>query len=260
LFLIANKYALFRNTRHGQRTAHSAAKGGQSMVKLIAVVLPEQCETAAKNGFYTMATGWSANRDSFFRPKNELRCNIICVNISNDFGEGPSFAEMLVSECKRVGARGVFFDFNNGDLTDRLNTAALNLISQGFEVYSPIELAAERAVTTDAEISSARVSTPRAVFIKYRRSQTVMFNTGVSNKHDITERELSLLISVHNPQIYYSSELCSNYFTIRDKDKSFFIVFDDNKSIRARLELAESRSYLCCFMLYQDALAFKSGQ
>lgn len=230
------------------------------MVKLIAVVLPEQCEEALKNGLYVMATGWAANHDGFFRPKNELRCNIIYVNISESFNDDSLLAEMLLSECKRVGARGVFLDFKDNGLTDKLALAALKLITQGMTVYSPKDLGAEGVIIADSDLSSVPTSSPRAAFIKYRRSQTVMFNTGVSNKHDIAQSELSLLISANKPQINYSSELCSNYFTIRDKDKSFFIVFDDNKSIRARLLLAESRGYSTCFMLYQDAIAFKSGE
>lgn len=228
------------------------------MIKLTAVSSPSECSKAARYGTSVMSTGWSAGAEGLYRPRLDVRCDIICVNFPESPGDGSALPDALASECKRVGANAVFFDFDSGDLSDIIGKAASALMARGFEAYAPREVPAPGLIITDGDVLPHQ-KPPRAVFLKYRRTRTVMYNTGAADKHDLSEDELASIIASGTPRASYSPELSANYFTLRDKDKSFFIVYDDNKTIQARLELAESRGYQRCFMLLKDIAAF-NGQ
>ena len=60
-------------------------------------------------------------------------------------------------------------------------------------------------------------------------------------------------------QVYYSQALCANYFTYRDGGQdTHFVLFDDEKSLMRKCELAEKAGVGSIFALYQEAAPFFS--
>lgn len=60
----------------------------------------------------------------------------------------------------------------------------------------------------------------------------------------------------HDSTIFFSSELCANYFTYGDESGSYFVLFDDKNTFLRKLELLESIQITDRFVLYPDAETF----
>lgn len=65
--------------------------------------------------------------------------------------------------------------------------------------------------------------------------------------------ELKSLMQIHSSQSFYSSELCSNYFTYSDSSgNAHFVLFDDARSIADKINLANSLAYDSAFIIYHQ--------
>ncbi len=56
----------------------------------------------------------------------------------------------------------------------------------------------------------------------------------------ITEQQLQALLSRSEIQPFYSSDLCTNYFTYHTHEGSRFVLFDDARSLSSKAKLCES--------------------
>ncbi len=62
-------------------------------------------------------------------------------------------------------------------------------------------------------------------------------------------------------QVYFSSALCANYFTYRDADKvTHFVLFDDEKSLARKCELADKAGVRHIFALAQEISMYDPAQ
>ena len=81
---------------------------------------------------------------------------------------------------------------------------------------------------------------------------------GQGRAQPLTREELRGLLE-HGAQVYYSQALCANYFTYRDGGQdTHFVLFDDEKSLMRKCELAEKAGVGSIFALYQEAAPFFS--
>ncbi|MBQ1351699.1 MAG: hypothetical protein IIY71_03165 [Oscillospiraceae bacterium] len=69
----------------------------------------------------------------------------------------------------------------------------------------------------------------------------------------LTPEALFSLRQVHAPSVFFSSELCSHYFTyLNSASHAHFVLFDDGDSMRKKLQLARSLGIREALLFYPD--------
>lgn len=64
------------------------------------------------------------------------------------------------------------------------------------------------------------------------------------------------LVEKLHPNIFFSSELCANYFTYRKDGRAHFVLFDDARSIQRKLALGKRLGVRCAFLFYPEVETF----
>ncbi len=68
----------------------------------------------------------------------------------------------------------------------------------------------------------------------------------------LSNESLSLLRTRVRPDLYWSSDLCTRYFTYSEQGQPHFVLFDDGESLRAKLRLAEELGLCRCLVAWGD--------
>ncbi|GHV17715.1 hypothetical protein FACS189425_04570 [Clostridia bacterium] len=74
----------------------------------------------------------------------------------------------------------------------------------------------------------------------------------------VSRSELSQLMSARRPAIFFSNELCANYFTYKDaRSATHFVLFDDEESIAKKLRLGRELGLHGAILLYSEIMGSK---
>lgn len=68
----------------------------------------------------------------------------------------------------------------------------------------------------------------------------------------LKQEELSRILSDRSPATFYSSELCARYFTYTENGHSHFLIFDDEDTIRQKLNYGKKHHLTAAFLLYPE--------
>ncbi len=163
--------------------------------------------------------GWRAEVGALLCPKRRCSCELLHIEICE---VSPGLEEAILAECKKCGARGVFLDADG--LSQAITELAEALEKAGLSVFSSVNCG--KFVSPEG---------PDNVFLAPRRQKTVITQYGPGRKFTLSSRELEKLMSDFSPRESYSAELGANYFTIKRRNESVFVVYDTPETFRQRL-------------------------
>ena len=72
----------------------------------------------------------------------------------------------------------------------------------------------------------------------------------------MTATAFQALVQKLHPNVFFSGELCANYFTYRTDGRTHFVLFDDLRSIQRKLALGERLGVQCAFLFYPEVETF----
>jgi len=222
--------------------------------RLIAVLSPEDSKKALETGCKTMIVGWAADGGGVVRPAGRFLCDLICLDVNTR--SLSDVAELLVGECRAVGAKGIFIN-PKGTVPEAAELEAFMRVFKirGLKIYMPKTICTPGAIAvselsaSEHELSAASDS---AVFLRALCKKTVVPKIGTAVSKNIHFPELTSLIERFSPRIYNSSELGAKYFTCKDGSDTIFCVFDDRESFRRKIELMRSNGVSECFVLWNE--------
>lgn len=94
---------------------------------------------------------------------------------------------------------------------------------------------------------------PRLALQVERNSEDFLLPSPDGAGVPLTNAELERLIKELKPSVFFSPELCTHYFTYKDRGgKSHFVLFDNAGSIKMKLGCAEKNNIGEAFLLYPE--------
>lgn len=195
------------------------------------------------------------------------------ILILSDDGTGvpdaPVFLRMLEGELTRQGFCGIFADFDSfspklSALLESIDALAVRRRSVLYvpELYAP--QTPDACVLTGSDVVAGsyrfrleeqlgRYESRMALELVPVREDFALPSQGQGRR--MREGELDALLA-RGVTPYYSDELCLNYFTYVDKARvTHFVVYDDAKSLRRKMEIARRMGIEKIFALYAELRA-----
>lgn len=68
----------------------------------------------------------------------------------------------------------------------------------------------------------------------------------------LTHAELDALRERHTPTVFFSAELCANYFSYAEDGRLHFVLFDTVETLRRKMQLARERGIETAFLQYPE--------
>lgn len=198
------------------------------------------------------------------RKKTNLPTETADIIVISAEGISAHAARAIAGEAARMKAHGIFLDASD-TLPPQLSDA---LSKEGFDVFTPFFKGVPKSAipVVEAEVSGGSIAEylskvsslfPRfAVSIKkgaYDFSLPAIQKT----PRELTQVELSSLISRIEPDIFFSPHLCCKYFLYPTaEDDVRLVLFDDAETISGKLRLAKkhgaSHAFLVCSNISDD--------
>lgn len=179
--------------------------------------------------------------------------------------------EQLIAECMHAQAAGLFADFERDTPPVRAFLSRLDQAchEQGLAFFLPATraedtthawLLAETAVSGGSlrdYFGELRASYGARVAAALKPvSQDFCLPSPDSAGQVLSAAEREALLARTGAQTFFSRELCARYFTYMDADgNGHFVLFDDETTIRAKLDLLDSIGIPYVFALYPDVRA-----
>lgn len=227
--------------------------------RLIAVLTPEDSKKAIETGVRTMIVGWAVGSEGVVRPAGRFLCDVVHVDVGSSGIAG--FAELMVGECRAVGARGIFIN-PKGRVPDADDLEAFlrAFKSRGIRVYMPEKLCSPGVIAVRETLGGERdaLEPGMAIFLRAMCKKTVVPKMGTAASKNIPFSELSELIGHFSPRVYSSSELGAKYFSCKAGSDTIFCVFDDRESFRRKIERAREKGVSDCFVLWSELKALEN--
>lgn len=178
----------------------------------------------------------------------------------------PRLQQALAAECRRRGYRGILADLPPNAARSLL-PAFSGLCQQGFAVFLPPEAARDlpgSRVILPGSLSGgnldAMLESYAEIWGKHRlcldlqrcRHRFSMPSFDPQGR-PLTRPELQKLLDTHHPPVFFSSALCTQYFTLQDEKNGWYLVlFDDACSAGKRLQRMAEWGVPTCFLLYSE--------
>lgn len=234
--------------------------------------MPKEAPSAARSGFTLGYMGYRITagrlmRDAGLHMSGGLP--ILCdAGVNEDSFDLKRFARDTFAELELKKAVGLVADFARDTPRTREIIAELSRITsrRGVPLYAP-EALADAAEGICAILPSAliegslkeRLQTAAAKIsggIALEIIPTRMDYTLPVERHEgkrLTEAELTALINDLQPMSFFSTELCTKYFTYIASDRSaHFVLYDDASTIVQKLRLADACGAKASFLLYAE--------
>lgn len=184
-------------------------------------------------------------------------------------GKAEPFCQEVVRECSARNFQGVFCDFDAPAvpvLERAVTLLAPTFQQRGWNLYVPQSYAenktAKVVVPTALSGGSLRHHLREAID-SYGRERVVLglqwscedFSLPAKNGSGVplSADELTALKQKRRPNIYFSDDLCANYFTYMPTgERPHFVLFDDAASMGKKLALARELGIQEAFLPYPD--------
>lgn len=185
-------------------------------------------------------------------------------------GKAEPICQEVVRECAARNFQGVFCDFEGVPLPILERVVTLlgqTLQNRGWSFYIPMSYATcsssgKVVVPTALSGGSLRHHLREAIDI-YGLERVAIglqwscedFSLPAKNGSGVplAASELTDLCKKRHPNIYFSNDLCANYFTyMRTGESPHFILFDDAQSMRKKLDLAREMGIREAFLPYPE--------
>lgn len=217
--------------------------------ELIAAAAPSEVRSAASDGFPVMEIGWKITDGVLYRPSDAVKCDLICCSSNDKYHSG--HAVTLVSECRNLGARGIFLDFE-GYVPSPLDISYFGRSQLAFYINGAAPFARSVFRIPFGENWLGSVPEGSAALISRTCRETRIPRIGSPVSRTLSEESLKASIAKYKPTICRSKALCADYFYASDGDETVFTVFDSAESLAEKLSLLHSRGVGECFFIYSE--------
>ncbi len=183
-------------------------------------------------------------------------------------GDPGPFCREVVQECAARQFSGVLCDLEGGytaALSRLLERLGQVCVQQGLTCYVP-EIFGEKVPSARVLLSSAlsggtlaqrleeaagRFGRERVVLAVERASMDFSLPSPSGTGTELNRRELAELRARLSPAVFFSTELCAQYFTYTSRRSgTHFVLFDDAASIRRKLAVARRHGVRFALMAY----------
>jgi len=183
-------------------------------------------------------------------------------------GDPGPFCREVVQECAARQFSGVLCDLEGAPadpLARLLERLGQSCARQGLTCYVP-EAFGERVPTARVLLSSAlsggtlsqrleeaagRFGRERVVLAVERTAMDFSLPAPRGTGAELSRRELAELRSRLSPAVFFSTELCAQYFTYTSRrNEAHFVLFDDGASIRRKLAVARRHGVRFAILAY----------
>lgn len=179
-------------------------------------------------------------------------------------------AHALPRHPRRVHAHrfgGVLADFEGGAREDRLpflSRLGAMLAQSGRRLYAPERFAVpEASVLICTALSggtlrerlsdaAARYGTQRIALDCQRLAMDFVLPCRSGEGTPLTPEELASLRERCGAAVFFSEELCANYFSYTAQGRAHFVLFDTAETLRCKLRLGRERGMETAFLMYPE--------
>lgn len=202
-----------------------------------------------------------------------LRSGLMLIDSSGFNGQGGNIIDLcrqIIRECSVRNFDGIILDFEGNThalLEQVIGKLASITAPRGWPLYVPEEYAhcsdKTRIIIPSALSGGSlqqRLSDACGQFGAHRVALGVQriaedFTLPSSNGRGkpLTREELRRYIHTKNPSVYFSDELCAQYFTYSShRDGAHFVLFDNAGSIRKKIQIARSLGLIACIFAWPE--------
>ena len=174
-------------------------------------------------------------------------------------------AQAVMWECRRKKYHGTVLDFEAAPTSDHLRfaKAIANLSStSGLSLYIPEKCAVPGSIPLiNTAISGGSLSDRLQNFIG--RNGTAALDTqrlcmdfslpapsGMGRP--FRPEQLTAMLHQWNPPVYFSQDLCAKYFTFTNCGQTHLILYDDQDTLRQKLQTGSSLGFRAAFLMYPE--------
>lgn len=182
-------------------------------------------------------------------------------------------ASELFSECALFGFRGVFAAVEEEPqqkLTEIFEYLGASLSAHRIPLIVPITYASlckNTSYYASTSISGGSLQEYlQSLLLTVDASKLYLEHPVTNNKfamptlsgngHGITPKEAEEILARQEVQAFYSPELFLNYCTYRENGEPHFLLFDDERTLRAKIELGQKLGVAGQFLLYRECKEF----
>ena len=173
----------------------------------------------------------------------------------------------ILGECHAHRFGGVLADFEGGAREDRLpflSRLGAMLAQSGRRLYVPERFAVpEASVLICTALSggtlrerlsdaAARYGTQRVALDCQRLAMDFVLPCRSGEGTPLTPEELSARRESCGAAVFFSEELCANYFSYTAQGRAHFVLFDTAETLRCKLRLGRERGMETAFLMYPE--------
>ncbi|GHU89637.1 hypothetical protein FACS1894202_08190 [Clostridia bacterium] len=166
-----------------------------------------------------------------------------------DDSEPSDFCRAVLAECRERGFSGILPDFEHP-----LPRVLTELAKSDTELLVPFNTGITAGSLKNRLEKSVKAHGAERVILDIERiARDITLPSPEGLGVPISRSELSQLTSARRPAIFFSNELCSNYFTYKDAHAAtHFVLFDDEASIAKKLRLGKELGLRGAVLLYSE--------
>lgn len=188
--------------------------------------------------------------------------------------ENPSLlSDDILSAVKRLGFSGVFADLEEPLAAGILPVLDAVLHKHGIPLFVPCF----KTVYTSHAFITIETAISGGIFREYVREYTETYAhiaaqvTPVSAEFllpaqdaagtPVSREDIARRIREQNASVFFSSELCCNYFTFTDSEqKGHFVIFDDARTLQKKVSILQEAGIGHIFIVYPHFLEYIKEQ
>jgi|GEM_PF-5285477 len=200
------------------------------------------------------------------------RGGYMCISDKNFSGALPEINDLysqIISQCNKRQFAGVLLDFENSlrlkagplvqALSEKLSCRRIDLIvdSQYAHVAKSGKVLIGSELTAGSfsayiDASCKRFGAKRLVLelSPMRRQFSASFKD--ERGKELTEEAITELVKSNRGKIYYSKDLCVNHFHMNNKTIPHYVLFDNNASLKDKINLAKQAGIETFTGFYED--------
>lgn len=204
----------------------------------------------------------------FLSPPPQREGDILGLCDGDSVRDITGFCAQLCEQAEACGA--VFADLEHSSWTGLIAALDTEAHRRGLTCYVPLcmsDAAPHSVLTVSTAISGGslrqyfqtllyRHGEGRIAALLERTSMRFCLPSDQPDGELLNEEEREQLLLQHGSTVFFSSELCANYFTYGDQNGSYFVLFDDKNTFSRKLEILEELGIRDRFVLYPDAEEF----
>ncbi len=179
--------------------------------------------------------------------------------------DAEKLAQAVVWECRRKKYRGTVLDFEAAPTSDRLRfakaVAALSYAS-GLSLYVPENCAVPSSIPLiNTAVSGGSLSDRlqhsigrggAAALDVQRLCMDFSLPAPSGMGRPFRPEQLIAMLHQWNPPVYFSQDLCAKYFTFTNCGQTHLILYDDQDTLRQKLQTGSSLGFRAAFLMYPE--------